>query len=287
MGIEPMSPAARLAVIGSPIAHSRSPQMHNPALAACGLDAQYVRIEVPPGVVARAFNEFRRQGFWGVNITIPHKREALEAVEFLDPLARQLGTVNTLAIRAGRFWGFNTDGPGFLRSLREAMSADPKGMSIAVLGAGGGAGRAVAIQCALAKCAELTLINRGQDRLRELAAELAQIAPACRLRCLTHEAANLRRAAEGADLLINATSLGMRDEDPVLYNAADLGTKPLVYDMVYRKTGPTALISAAIEAGCPHADGMSLLLHQGALSFEHWFERDAPLEVMRQALQAL
>ena len=135
-------PPARFAVIGDPIGHSRSPQMHNPALAAVGANAQYIRVQVPVGSVPEAFRLLSEAGFLGVNITIPHKFEALDSVDEVDPLAKQLGAVNTLVIRDGRMLGYNTDGPGFLRSVEEVFGVDLRGLRVLILGAGGGAGRA-------------------------------------------------------------------------------------------------------------------------------------------------
>ena len=166
------TPPARLAVIGDPIGHSRSPQMHNPALQACGIAAQYIRVQVPVGRVAEAFRQFAACGFLGVNITIPHKFEALDAVDVLDPLARQLGAVNTLAIRDGRLYGYNSDGPGFLRSVKEAFGADIQDLRVLIIGAGGGAGRAVAVQSALSGCRKLLLVNRSQAKAEAVAAEI-------------------------------------------------------------------------------------------------------------------
>ena len=117
------TPPARLAVIGDPIAHSRSPQMHNPALAARGIEAQYIRVQVPQGRVAEAFRQFVKCGFLGVNITIPHKFEALDAVDVVDPLARRLGAVNTLGIREGGVRrGLNKAGPGFFGGVKEGVA---------------------------------------------------------------------------------------------------------------------------------------------------------------------
>lgn len=145
-----LEPSARLAVIGDPIAHSRSPQMHNPALAARGMAAQYIRVHVPAGSVAEALDLFAAHEFVGVNCTIPHKFEALDAVDVVDDLARRLGAVNTVAIRDGRLHGHNSDGPGFLRSMEEAFGRTVSGLRVLIIGAGGGAGRAIAVQCALA-----------------------------------------------------------------------------------------------------------------------------------------
>ena len=168
-----LTPPARLAVIGDPIAHSKSPQMHNPALRECGIEAQYVRVRVPAGSVAEAFRAFAARGFLGVNVTIPHKFEALAAVDVVEPLAQKLGAVNTVAIRDGKLHGFNSDGPGFLRSVREAFGVEARELRILILGAGGGAGRAVAVQCTLENCQRLVLVNRTATKAASLASELA------------------------------------------------------------------------------------------------------------------
>jgi len=280
-----LTPPARLAVIGDPISHSKSPQMHNPALRACGIDAQYVRVQVPVGKVREAFALFVKQGFIGVNITIPHKFEALDAVDVLDPLARQLGAVNTLAIREGRMFGYNTDGPGFLRSVKEAFGAEVKDLRVMILGAGGGAGRAVAVQSVIAGCRDLVLANRTEAKLWPLIQELKSIASAqlnLQTDTLAHE--DLAASLGKVDIIVNATSLGMKAEDEPLLPEGVLEMRHLVYDMVYRASGPTNLIQQAVRVGARHANGMCLLLHQGAISFEHWFDQPAPLEAMREGL---
>lgn len=281
-----LTPPARFAVIGDPIGHSRSPQMHNPALRARGVDAQYVRVQVPEGRVKEAFGLFARHGFLGVNITIPHKFEALAAVDVLDPLAQRLGAVNTLAIRDGRLFGYNSDGPGFVRSVREAFAAGLQDLRVLILGAGGGAGRAVAVQSLLSGCRALTLANRTEAKLAPLQAELAGLG-AVPVRTCSLEPAALAQRLDEVDLIVNATSVGMKAEDPPLLPAGALAPRHLVYDMVYRAAGATDLVRAAQAAGAKHADGMCLLLHQGAISFEHWFPgAPAPLEAMRAGLAA-
>lgn len=278
------TPPARLAVIGDPIGHSRSPQMHNPALQARGIDAQYIRVQVPVGGVAQAFRQFAACGFLGVNITIPHKFEALDAVDVLDPLARRLGAVNTLAIRDGSLHGFNSDGPGFLRSVKEAFDADIKDLRVLILGAGGGAGRAVAVQSALSGCRKLMLVNRSQAKAEAVAGEIqAPHGPDVTVVPWNDEA--LRNALASTDLIVNATSLGMKPNDAKLLPGDALHAKHLVFDMVYRAGGVTPLLEDASGAGARTVDGLTLLLHQGAISFEHWFEGPAPLEVMRAGLQ--
>lgn len=282
-------PPARLAVIGDPIAHSRSPQMHNPALAAAGIPASYIRVQVPAGQVKEAFARFQDAGFLGVNITIPHKFEALDAVDHLDPAARRLGAVNTLALRDGQLHGYNTDGPGFLRSVREAFQTDLRDLRVLILGAGGGAGRAVAVQCALEGCWRLVLANRTTEKADQLARELRSQMPVLSsvkdITTVPWDDQHLHAELENIDLIVNATSLGMKPDDASLLPPSALRPHHLVFDMVYRANGtPPPLIADAHRAGAKTTDGLSLLLHQGALSFEHWFARPAPLEVMRQAL---
>jgi shikimate dehydrogenase len=265
--------------------------MHNPALQARGIHAQYVRIQVPVGHVAEAFRAFAEAGFWGINITIPHKFEALNAVDVLDPLAKQLGAVNTVHIREGKLHGFNSDGPGFLRSVREAFGKDVRDLKVLVLGAGGGAGRAVAVQSALVQCKRLVLVNRTQSKADQLLDDLASIAITqpitTEIEVLPWTDDALRDALADTDLIVNGTSLGMKPEDAPLLPAGALRSDHLVFDMVYRADGkPTHLEAAARAAGAAYVDGRTLLLHQGAISFELWFGSVVPLDQMRAGLHA-
>jgi shikimate dehydrogenase len=278
-------PPARLAVIGDPIGHSRSPQMHNPALRARGLDAQYIRVQVPQGRVAEAFRQFAACGFLGVNITIPHKFEALDAVDEIDPLARRLGAVNTLAIRDNRLFGYNSDGPGFLRSVQEAFGVEVRDLRVLILGAGGGAGRAVAVQSALVGCQKLVLANRTASKAEALAREVTALSNKMEVQLLSWTNEALAAVLPETDLVVNATSLGMKSGDARLVPAEALQTRHLVFDMVYRADGETPLLADARKAGARVVDGLTLLLHQGAISFEHWFGGSAPLEVMREGLR--
>jgi shikimate dehydrogenase len=272
-----LEPPARLAVFGDPVAHSRSPQMHNPALEARGIAGQYVRLQVRPSEFCEVLEWCREAGFAGVNCTIPHKFAAFAAADEVDPLARQLGAVNTLVFRGGRVLGFNTDGPGLVRGLAEDFQTELKDLRVLVLGAGGGAGRAAAIQCALAGCAQLTLFNRTRDKAESLARELLSVLPAVPTCLQDHP--DVREV----DLIINATSVGMKPDDPALITAADLRTHHLVYDMIYSPPN-TPLLREAKAAGARAANGLSMLLHQGAASFAHWFGEPVPLEAMRRGL---
>ena len=285
-----LPPEVRLAVLGSPVEHSLSPAMHNAALAALGSDVRYAKIECPPEQLAEAIDLARRAGFLGLNLTIPHKFAALRLCTELDDTARQLGAVNTLLFDGTRTVGFNTDGPGLVRAIREVFSFDLRDLRVMILGAGGGAGTAAALQCALEKCPRLVLVNRTEDKAHEVAKRAFQLlhtdrleGPDDRVTVIPLEDAALREQLTRTDLVINATSLGMKRTDPRLIPAAIITPDLMVYDMVYRPA-VTRLLEDAHNAGARTANGLSLLLHQGALSLEIWLNRPAPLEVMRAAL---
>ena len=282
-------PRPLLAVLGDPVAHSKSPVFHNAALRATGLDAQYVKIHVRPEELPATLRALPAAGFLGANITIPHKAGALAVVDEADDYARKAGAVNTVVVEAGRLAGFNTDGPGLLRAIREEFSADLRDLRVLLLGAGGGAGRAIAVQCAMENCRRLVLVNRTADRAARLAAELApffQRGPAGRILAIPHEDQFLREQLAQTDLVINATSVGMKPADAPLIPASLLTSSLLVFDTVYAN-GKSRLVTDAEAAGARAANGLSMLLHQGALSFEIWFNRPAPLEIMRAALQSV
>ncbi|MFZ4764424.1 MAG: shikimate dehydrogenase [Roseimicrobium sp.] len=279
-----LDPPAKLAVIGDPIAHSRSPQMHNPALTARGIPAQYIRVHVPAGNVAEALGLFAKHGFLGVNCTIPHKFEALEAVDEVDDLAQKLGAVNTVAIREGKLIGYNSDGPGFLRSVEETFGACMRDLRVLIIGAGGGAGRAVAVQCALERCAKLVLVNRTLEKLESLTREVQDLAPGLDVTAFPWTNEAVCQALAEVDLIVNASPIGMKPGDADLFDLTHLRPTHLVYDMVYRADGDTSFIAAAKAAGAKTCNGLVLLLHQGAISFGHWFGEPVPLEAMRKGL---
>jgi shikimate dehydrogenase len=280
-----LEPPARLAVIGDPVAHSLSPQMHNPALAERGIAAQYIRVQVPVGRVKEAFDLFQRHEFIGVNCTIPHKFEALAAVDEIDPLAQKLGAVNTVRIEGEKLIGYNSDGPGFLRAVEEVFGQSVQGLKILIAGAGGGAGQAVAKQCALAGCGALFLANRTVEKVQELAATL-KLAGLENVHAVSSSAAELDDYVVAADLIVNASSLGLKAGDAEVLPHALLEKRHWVFDMVYRKGGTTPLVAAARKAGAKACDGLPLLLYQGAVSFAHWFGEPVPLEAMRGGLEA-
>ncbi len=289
-GRGPIPPEVRLAVLGSPVEHSLSPAMHNAALESLGSDLRYGKVECPPENLVEAVELARQAGFLGLNLTIPHKFEALRLCTELDDTARQLGAVNTLLFDGSRIVGFNTDGPGLVRAIREVFSFDLRDLRVMVLGAGGGAGSAAALQCALEKCPRLVLVNRTEGKAHDVAKRASQLLHTDRLEgpedpvtVIPLEESALREQLTRTDLVINATSLGMKRTDPRLIPAAVLTPDLMVYDMIYRPP-VTRLLEDAHSAGARTANGLSLLLHQGALSLEIWLNRPAPLDIMRTAL---
>ena len=286
---EGAKPPIRLGVIGQPVAHSLSPEMQNAALAESKLKMRYARFEIAPDELRTALEFLPRLDFVGVNLTVPHKIAALELVNDLDEAARAIGAINTIKIEDGSLRGFNTDGKGFSRAIREEFAVDLRDLRILVLGAGGAA-RAIARQCAKENCERLVIANRDAakaaalvDQLRSFFAGPRVLGPVARLQSITLDEAALRFQIANTDLVVNATPLGLNRHDQPPISARLLAPHLMIYDTVY-SSGPTALVSGAIEAGARAANGTSMLLYQGALAFEIWFDQAAPLEAMRKAL---
>jgi shikimate dehydrogenase len=202
-----------------------------------------------------------------------------------------LGAVNTVSFDGGRVRGDNTDGPGFVRAIREEFNVDLPDLRVLIVGAGGGAGKAISTQCAREGCEKLILVNRSVDKVRELAANLHGYfqsdrleGPGSRLVALGLDDPRLREEAASADLLVNLSSLGLKHGDPSPLPENCFKAYHLVYDSIYQPPR-TRFLKAAAEAGARVANGNSLLIHQGALAFEIWFAADAPLAAMRRGLQ--
>ena len=282
-------PAIRLGVFGDPVAHSLSPQMQNAALKHCKIDMQYGRFHIRANELRSALHVLTELDFIGVSLTVPHKIAAVNHIDDVDESARGLGAVNTIKIDNGKLRGFNTDGRGFSRAIREEFSVDLRDLRVMVLGAGG-AGRAVAMQCAKESCERLVIANRTFEKAKLLATELQDFftgpkvfGPVPRLQAIPWEEATIRFQIGNVDLIVNATPLGLNRADTSPIPARLLAPHVMVYDTVY-SSNRTPFVSAAIEAGARAANGLSMLLHQGALAFEAWFGREAPLDVMRAAL---
>jgi shikimate dehydrogenase len=264
-----------LGVLGWPVAHSRSPAIHNAAFAALGMAGwRYQRLPVPPALLAETTRALRLSGFVGANVTIPHKQAALAIADHASETARAVGAANTLTFTEdGAVAAENTDAPGLI----SALGTSPRGMRALVLGAGGSA-RAAAWALREAGAKEVSIWNRTTERAEALASELE---------------VRFVAAPEPADLLINCTSVGL---DPAVERSASedqalnqvgltfdqVGEYSYVVDMVYR-SGFTPLLAAARAHGSRTLDGLEILVAQGALSFQLWTGREPPLDVMRRA----
>jgi shikimate dehydrogenase len=284
-----VDPPIRVGVFGDPVEHSLSPQMQNAALKACKIEMQYARFHILPNELSDALELCRDLDFVGLNLTVPHKIAAAELVGELDESAQQIGAINCVAFTNRKLRGFNTDGPGFARAVREEFSVDLRDLRVLVFGAGG-AGRAIAMQCARENCERLVIANRTFAKAEALAKELRDFfagpkvfGPVPRLQAVEWNEPALRFQIANLDLIVNATPLGLHRADPSPIAARILAPHLMIYDTVYANHR-TPLVTAAMEAGARAASGLSMLLHQGALAFEIWFGRDAPTEAMRKAL---
>jgi shikimate dehydrogenase len=273
---------ARLAVIGHPVAHSASPQMHQPALDAAGIDARYIRLDVGPGQVGEAFSRMRALGFIGCNVTVPHKLEAMEHCE-VHPDAKALGAVNTIRFDRDSIRGFNTDGPGFARAIEDDFKLPFASLKVAIIGAGGGAGQAVATQGCLSGIPKLLVVNRTVGKLGPLVEKLRLISPMTEIMALSFDDPELAGQCLSCDLIVNTSSVGLKAGDPSILPPACLKKEHLVYDTIY-KPAVTPLLAMADDFGCRTANGLSMLVNQGALAFQHWFPGTNPLPMMKQAI---
>jgi shikimate dehydrogenase len=296
-----VEPPIRLGVFGDPVAHSLSPQMQNAALSVCKINAQYGRFHIRANELRSALRFLRTLDFIGINLTVPHKIAAFTQIDEANEFVRRITAINTVKIDTAhsavatvrddkKLIGSNTDGEGFLRAMRSEFSVDVRDLRVLILGAGGGTGRAIAWQCALENCERLVLVNRTLEKADALVEQLRPLftgprvlGPAARLETTAWDETTMRSQLPDIDLIVNATPLGMNPSDPSPLPARLLAPHHMVFDCVYGLSR-TALLRAADEAGARGTDGLSMLLHQGALAFQIWFDREAPIEAMRKAL---
>lgn len=272
-------------VIGNPIAHSKSPQMQQAALDAHGNPARYVRLlaGTAEGEFEQLLELLAQLGFEGVNVTVPFKKKACALAVTSCKLTQLCGAANTLKRKEDGWHAINTDGPGFERAIEEHSGRRLCELRVVILGACGGAGSALAAQCALSKCPSLTLVNRPRPELEQMADTLR---PLCtgELSTCHFGTPELQQAVAQADLVVNATSLGLKEGDPLPLPIDWLRSGQIFYDIV---THDTPLQQAATARGCHTANGLGMLLWQGVLAYDFWHEGSHPLpiEQMRRALQ--
>jgi shikimate dehydrogenase len=270
--------ARKAGVMGWPIAHSRSPQLHNYWLRQYGIDGAYLPFAIEPGNVGKALRALPVLGFRGCNVTIPHKEAALQAVDEVEPLAARIGAVNTVIVREDQsLLGCNSDAFGFIESVRDALPAWRADKGPAVVIGAGGAARAIVVALQQEGAREIRIANRSTERAESLAVEFG----------LTMVPWDSRvEALRGAALVVNSTSQGMEGEMPLDLPLDALPTDAVVFDSVYVPL-ETPLLAAARRRGNVAIDGLGMLLHQGRPGFAVWFgiEPEVTFE-LRRAIEA-
>ncbi|HBV89028.1 MAG TPA: shikimate dehydrogenase [Desulfosporosinus sp.] len=263
------------AVIGDPIEHSLSPIMHNAGYQALGVDAQYQRFQVQAGLLAEAVKGLQALGFSGWNVTLPHKESIIAYLDVLTPQAMRAGAVNTVKIHEGKLIGHNTDGDGFVLSVAEELK-EFKGKKAVLLGSGG-ASKGIALALA-EQGMNLHILNRTPGKAKDLAqviqgqggtATSGEFSPGEWLR--------------DVDLLVQTTSVGLKRE-PFPFPLTGISAQALVVDIIFNPM-ETPFLKEAKKLGCRTQNGLGMLLYQGALAWEFWFDGQAPVEEMRQALK--
>lgn len=275
-----------LAVLGHPIHHSVSPAMHQAALARMTVTDprfgrwRYFRFDVPPADLPIALTRLHTAGFFGLNLTVPHKVLAFEVIAEIDNRAQPIGAVNTLRRTATGWQGFNTDGYGLATAVQETLGISLSDTPIILLGAGGAA-RGAAVECIQQGCASLHIANRTADRRETLLAQLQPLADGIPVTGFspTDIPGDLPLDA----LVINATSVGLKTSDAPPVELASLPPPRGVFDMIYHPP-ETQLLAAAAARGVPTANGLAMLVHQGARALEIWSDVEVPIAAMRAAV---
>jgi len=266
-------------IFGHPVEHTFSPGMHNAAFKKIGMNACYVPFAVSPENLDDAVKAIVPLGLCGLNVTVPHKEKVIACLDELSEEARLIGAVNTIEVREGRLIGHNTDGRGFLRSLREDAGFNPRGKSVLFIGSGGAA-RAVGFSLALAGAKKIAFHDVDAGKASSLAQDIHQKTGAD---AGAINVGRLAASAEEADCLINATPLGLKRSDPLPILKTFVMKKHLVCDLVYNPP-ETALLKVAKARGAKRFSGLGMLLYQGVIAFEIWTGKKAPVLVMKKAL---
>jgi shikimate dehydrogenase len=271
------------AVLGHPIGHTLSPVMHNASMQELGFDGIYLALDVHPDRLMEVLPAMALMGFGGVNLTVPHKEIAFRGLDKLDASAQLFGAANTVEFTDEGMVGHNTDGYGFMKALEEAFGKTVGGDSIFVLGCGG-AGRATALQAATAGAKTLVLSDVDPERVRRLQDEIKGIAPGVEV---VPALCDCKRAevCRECDLIVQASPVGMKKDDPSLLPPDAFRDGQRAFDLIYMYP-ETAFLTTAREAGAEIANGLGMLLHQGARAFEIWTGKAPSVPAMRKALES-
>lgn len=274
-------------IFGDPVVHTLSPAMHNAAFESLGLDMVYIPFHVrsePLNALEKALAGVRALDLRGLNITIPHKERALGLVDELDDNAREIGAINTVVNRDGRLFGYNTDGAGYLLSLKDEAGFTPAGKNIVIIGAGG-ASRSILYSILASGPASVILTNRTFDRAEALVNEFAPKFIGVKFYAVPFEPDALEAHFKDADLVVNTTSIGMMGRGELDIPLGALPRRAIVSDIVYKPL-ETGLLKKAGTLGLKTHGGLGMLVRQGAIGFELWTGRVAPIGVMQKAAMA-
>jgi len=268
-------------LIGYPVEHSKSPVMHNAAFDSLGLDFMYLLFSVRPPYLKEAVMGLRALNIVGANITIPYKEEVMKYLDDITAEAKLIGAVNTIHNQDGKLIGYNTDGQGFITSLLTDGRVKLEGQKVLLIGAGG-AGKAVAVKLAERGVERLVITDKIEEKAKALVGRLQENIPDCPVYAMPPGDKEFAKTVLESTLLINATPVGMKEGDPPIIDPEYLHKALFVYDVIYNRETP--LIEAAKKRGLRTLDGMGMLIHQGAASFEIWTGQKAPIEVMRNRI---
>lgn len=270
-------------LFGYPVRHTLSPIFQNAAFMAKKLNYVYLPFEVAPEELGSAIRSLPALGISGVNITIPHKENVMQYLSGVSNEAMIMGAVNTVSVVDGRLIGYNTDGYGFVASLKKDLKTDLKGKKIMLLGAGGGA-RAIVSKALMEKVGKVYIGDVAEEKVVKLISDVKRVYPDAEVVPYYLKDDEVKGVLEEIEILINATPVGMKKDDPLLIKSEWLKKGLMVYDLIYNPF-ETKLLKTAKKRGCRCCNGLGMLLHQGAKSFEIWTGVKAPVEVMKRALQ--
>lgn len=268
-------------LIGCPVKHSLSPAMHNAAFKKLKLSGVYALFEAQKSDFPQALKKLRLMDAAGFNVTVPYKEAIIPYIDRLDENAKAIGAVNTVLNDEGKLVGYNTDAPGFIASLKNDLRFNPRNKDIFVIGAGGAA-RAIGFALAKEQARSIIFYDIARQKAERLAQDIAKTFKNCQIDAV----AGIKRLAsriKDGDLLVNASTCGMKKADPLPLAPSLLPSGIAVYDIIYSPS-PTRLVKAARKKGIRAVNGLGMLLYQGALAFEIWTGRRAPVETMRRAL---
>jgi shikimate dehydrogenase len=277
----------QVGLIGYPVSHSLSPLMHQAAFDELHFEAKYVLWETPQDQLAPKIASLRSSAILGANVTIPYKEDVVQLVDECDPYAARIGAINTIVNRGGRLFGYNTDAPGFLMALIEYNAFQCVGKKVVILGTGGVA-RAAAVGLLEKGVGEVVLLGRNESHLQNILRHLYTVSvefhKTTHIKVALLGDSEVTESLSNADLVVNATPIGLKmDESTLLIDVNSLPITTLVMDMIYNPP-LTPLLRTARLHGCKAFNGLSMLLYQGALAFELWTGRPAPIQVMQKAL---